>query len=139
MCFLSDIVLIKFSEMKRLLIIGLALAMTAGASAQKVRGGYYSRPRTYVVVGGGFGYSPFYSPYYSPFYNPYYPGYYSYHRPSRLEMQIADIKSDYNDKIWSARHDKSIPRRQRRKEIHQLRHERDVAIRDAERNYHLRR
>ena len=54
-------------------------------------------------------------------------------------MQIADIKSDYNDRIWSARHDKTIPRRQRRKEIHELRHERDIAVRAAERNYHLQR
>jgi hypothetical protein len=120
--------------MKKLLIIGLALALTVGASAQKIRGGFY-RPRTYVVLGGGFGYSPFYS----PFYNPYFPGYYSYHRPSKLDMQIADIKSDYNDRIWSVRHDKTVPRRQRRKEIHELRHERDIAVSDAERNYHLRR
>ena len=118
--------------MKRILIIGLALAITAGVSAQKVRGSYYSRPRTYVVVGGGFGYSPFYS----PFYNPYYPGYHYYHRPSKLELQIADIKSDYNDRIWSVKHDKTIPRRQRRKEIRELKHERDVAVREAVRNYH---
>jgi hypothetical protein len=121
--------------MKKLLIIGLALAMTVGVSAQKGRGGFHSRPRTYVVVGGGFGYSPFYS----PFYNPYYPGYYGYHRPSKLEMQIDDIKSDYNDRIWSAKHDTNIPRRQRRKEVHELRHQRDEAVRAAERNYHLRR
>ncbi|MCW3118572.1 MAG: hypothetical protein JWM28_2654 [Chitinophagaceae bacterium] len=125
--------------MKKLLIIGLALALTIGASAQKGRGGFYSRPRTYVVVGGGFGYSPFYSPFYNPYYPGYYPGYNTYHRPSKLEMQIADIKSDYSDRIWSVKHDTSIPRRQRRKEVHELRHQRDMAVQAAERNYHLRR
>ncbi|MES1216884.1 MAG: hypothetical protein ABUT20_15315 [Bacteroidota bacterium] len=122
--------------MKKLLVIGIALALTVGASAQKViRGGFY-RPRTTVVIGGGFGYNPFYSPFY-PYYP--YPGYNAYRRPTKLDMQVADIKNDYSDRIWSAKHDTNLTRKQRRKEVHELRHERDEAVRAAERNYHLRR
>ena len=120
--------------MKKLIVIMVALVLTLGAFAQK-RGGVYYRPRTYVVVGGGFGY-----PYYSPFYNPwYYPGYYGpgyYHRPTKLDMQIADIKSDYSDKIWSAKHDTSLSRKERRVEVRRLKRERDKEIMEAKRNYH---
>jgi hypothetical protein len=123
--------------MKKLIVIMVALVLTLGASAQKRGGGVYVRPRTYVVVGGGFGY-----PYYSPFYNPwYYPGYYGqgYRRPTKLDMQIADIKSDYSDRIWSAKHDTSLSHRERRHEVHRLKIERDKAILDAKRNYHYSR
>lgn len=122
--------------MKKLIVIMVALVLTLGVSAQKRGGGgVYVRPRTYVVVGGGFGY-----PYYSPFYNPwYYPGYYGpsyYHRPTKLEMQIADIRSDYSDRIWSAKHDTSLSHKERRHEVRRLKQERDKAIMDAKRNYH---
>jgi hypothetical protein len=93
-----------------------------------------------VSIGGGFG--PFY-PYYSPFYGyPYYPygptyGYMA--RPSRLELQIQDIRTDYRDKIWSARHDKSLTRDERKKTVHSLKTERDQAIIDAQKNYYKHR
>ena len=121
--------------MKKLIVIMVALVLTLGAFAQKGGGVRFARPRTYVVVGGGFGY-----PYYSPFYNPwYYPGYYgpnSYHRPTKLDMQIADIKADYSDKIWSAKHETSISRKDRRHEVRRLKIERDKEIMEAKRNYH---
>ncbi|MEJ0105055.1 MAG: hypothetical protein WDO19_21995 [Bacteroidota bacterium] len=120
--------------MKKLVVIMAALVLTLGVSAQK-RGGGYFRPRTYVVVGGGFGYSPFYSPFYNPWYYPGY-GYNTYHRPTKLDMQIADIKADYSDRIWSAKHDTSLSRKERRREVHNLRHERDQAVLNAKRNYH---
>jgi hypothetical protein len=104
----------------------------------------------HVIVGGGYGhrvpvhagvrtYAPFY-PYYgfwSPGY-PYYPYYpsYGYSHPSRLEMKVEDIKTDYKDKIWSARHDENLTRQQRKTEVHRLKTERDQAIQDLKLNYY---
>lgn len=120
--------------MKKLVIIMVAVLLTMGATAQK-HGGITVRPRTYVIVGGGF-----YSPFYSPFYNPWnYPGYYRntfHYRPTKLDMQVADIKNDYSDKIWSARHDNSLTRKERRQEVRRLKLERDKVIMDAKMNYH---
>ena len=53
-----------------------------------------------------------------------------------MELRIEDIKSDYKDRIWSARHDTNLSKGERKAEIRRLRSERDQAIRDAERNYH---
>lgn len=118
--------------MKKLFVLLFSLGLTVGAFAQH---GHYShrvyvRPR--VVV--GLGYSPFYYPYYDPFLYPYPPVYNS--RPSRLEMKIEDIKADYKDRIWSARHDKSLSRQDRKQEIHSLKVERDQKIEDAKRDYY---
>ena len=134
--------------MKTILIFCLAFAITASASAQKNSPYRYSRPRTHtsVSIGIGGGYSPHYSPLYRPY--PYYstPVYntpiYStpiYSRPSGLDMEIADIKADYNDRIWSARHDNSLSKSERKSEIRRLKSERDRAVRDAEYSYHRRR
>jgi len=110
------------------------MLIVLGASAQgKYRGHHYYRPSTRVIVGVGGGYYPWYYPYnYGYWGYPY--GYYG--RPSRLELKIEDIRADYRDRIWSARHDDKLSRSERKKEIHQLKAERDAAIRDAERNYH---
>jgi hypothetical protein len=127
--------------MKKLMVVVVAVVgLTLGASAQRFghgyRGGhvYVAPPR--VSVGVGFGYSPFY---YTPFGYPYY-GYnnmYAHpYRPSKLELQIEDIKNDYKDKIWSAKQDNSLSRKERRKLVHQLRAERDQAVTDAKRNYY---
>lgn len=122
--------------MKKMIVIMAALVLTLCVSAQK-RGGVYFRPRTHVIISGG--YSPyFYSPYYNPWYGQQY-GYPMYHRPSKLDLQIADIKSDYSDRIWSVKHDKSMSGKERRQEVRRLRHERDKAITDAKINYHRRR
>ena len=125
--------------MKKLMIIMLALGITAAASAEKtvVRsghfGGGYYRPRTTVVVGG---YSPFYRPYYYG-YNPYlYPTYYQSYRPTKLDLQIQDIKNDYDDKISSVRMDDSLSGKQRREKVRDLKHERDQAVTDAQKNYY---
>ncbi len=141
--------------MKKLLIILMSISLSLGVSAQRIGHGfagkgfysphYYSRPHVYIG-----GYAPFYGygyPFYGfstsyPFYGfgyPYY-GYpygYNHYRPtSKLAMQIEDIKSDYKDKIWSARQDKSLTRAERRKEIRNLKRERDQAVIDAQRNYY---
>jgi hypothetical protein len=126
--------------MKKLMVIVVALGLVLGASAQRFGHGYGGGGHVYIApprVSVGIGYSPFYSPYYSPFgYNPYY-GYNSRsYRPSKLDVQIADIKNDYQDKIWSAKHDTSLSGKERRKVVHQLRSERDQAVIDAKRNYY---
>ena len=92
-----------------------------------------------VVVGGGYG------PYYPYGYGiglgypyPYYP-YYGYpSRPTKLDLKIEDIKNDYQEKIWAARHDNSLSHKERRQEVRQLKHDRDQEIIDARRNYYKR-
>ena len=128
--------------MKTIAIIICALGLTMSASAQKViRAVPHYYPRTRVSVGVGLGYGYGYYPYwgYSPFYGypPYY-GYDYYNRPTKLDLEIQDIRNDYKDKIWSARHDTSISRKDRRQKVHELKHERDQEILDAKRNYYKR-
>ena len=124
--------------MKTILLFCLAFVITIGASAQKYsRPPYvYSQPRVHTSISLGIGGG--YYPYYSPFYQPYYtvP---LYTRPTRLENEIADIKADFNDRIWSAKHDNSLSKSERKSEVRRLKAERDKAIRDAEYNYHRRR
>jgi len=124
--------------MKTILMFCLATVIAATASAQKYSR-HYPRPRVRTSISVGIG-SPYYSPYSSPFYRPYpYYGTPIYARPTRLEVEIANIKADYNDRIWSARHDKSLSKAERKSEIRMLKSERDRAIRDAEYSYHRRR
>ena len=129
--------------MKKLMVIVVALGLAMGASAQRFGHGGFGGGHAYIAprvsVGVGFGYSPFY---YSPFgYNPYgygygYNGYGRSYRPSKLDVKIQDIKNDYEDKIYSAKHDNSLTRKERRQTVHQLRSERDQAINDLKRNYY---
>jgi hypothetical protein len=130
--------------MKRLLIIFLSLGLAVGASAQRYghgggsygHGGFY-RPRVSIGVGVG-AYSPF-APYYGygyPYYG--YPPAYSVVSP-RLEMKIQDIRADYQDRIRSARHDRSLSHKERKNEIRQLKLDRDEAIMQAKRDYYNNR
>lgn len=135
--------------MKKLLIVLFAVGLAMGASAQKVRGGgvYHRPPRVIVTpsIGFGFGYgygpvSPFYGPYYNPFYYPPYaygPAYRQ--RPSRLDREIQDIKSDYADRIESLRLNRDIPGKERRQKIRALKTERDQTILQAKKNYYYKR
>jgi hypothetical protein len=124
------------------LIIICALGLTFHASAQKViRAAPRYYPRSHVSVGVGFGTWGPYSPYY---YNPWYaypPGYgYGYRqRPTKLDLEIQDIQLDYKDRIWSARHDESISRKERRQKVHDLKHERDNEVLQAKKDYYKRR
>ena len=123
--------------MKKLMIMLLLAGTISGVSAQRghVGGGAYYRPRTTVVVGGGF---------YSPFYSPFYYGYPYYMEPSvpyhasKLDQEIADINHDYAEKIESARMNNSISGKERRHEIRELKEERDRQIDLAKRNYYKR-
>jgi hypothetical protein len=128
--------------MKKLLIVMLTIGLALGASAQKVvvRGGGYHHARPRMAVGVGLGYAPFYPyyGYYSPWYYPPYGYNYSY-RPSRLELTIQDIKVDYADRIKSVRMQDGISRHGKRQEIQVLRHERDKAIVQAQKDYYYKR
>ncbi|OQP54623.1 hypothetical protein A4H97_21915 [Niastella yeongjuensis] len=137
---------------KLLLVFGLSLLLAAGVSAQGYYHGggrYYARPRVSVGVGigpyfpaypyYGFGYSPYFG--YPPFGYGYPMGYsygYRYSRPTKLDLQIQDIRSDYNERISLAKHDKSIKRKERKKRVHELEHERDKAIIQAQKDYYER-
>ena len=131
--------------MKKIMVMMIVLGMGLGASAQRFgHGGFIGGARVYAVprvsVGVGLGYSPFYSPYgYYPY--GYYPygsnnGYARTYRPSKLQIEIEDIRNDYSDKIYSAKHDDSLTRKERRREVHELKVQRDKAITDAKRNYY---
>lgn len=120
--------------MKKIIMLALLGLLVLNVSAQKVvRGGYSRYPRTYIVRSWvpyyGYGYYPPY--WYSP-YNNY------YNRPSKLDIKLEDIRSDYQDKIRSARRDKSISRSQRKEIIHNLKSERDKELRDTKANYYKR-
>jgi hypothetical protein len=126
--------------MKKLFVMVMSMTVLIAASAQYKGGvhyrggtGYY-RPHARVIVGVGAGYYPPY--YYSPFYPFGYWGGPHYYRPSRLELKIEDIQADYKDRIYSARRDRTISKSERKATIHQLKSGRDLAIRDAERNYY---
>ena len=127
--------------MKKLVVIIIALGLSIAVSAQKITGhfggGGYYKPYPSVVVRTyvPFYYSPFYYGYgFYPYYG--YPPYWYQYRPTKLDLQIEDIKNDYTDKIWSARQDKTLSGEERRNEIRELKHERNQAINDAERNYY---
>lgn len=136
--------------MKKLLIIMFSVGLALGASAQRGHigggyhgGGYVYRPHVSVGLGLGFGYSPFYPYYGYPYglYSPWgypYPGYYYGHGPipSKLALQIEDIKNDYSARISDTRHDKTIPGKERRQRIRQLKHDRDQAVIQARRDYY---
>src|SRR5688500_10963642 len=124
--------------MKKLLIVFVLASLTISTMAQKGRfrgRGYYAvRPRIAIGIGSGFGYSPFYNPYYYPY------GGFGYSvRPSRLDLEIQDIQIDYADRIKSVRMDKSVPGKERRQRIRELKFQRDKAIVDAKRDYYYRR
>ena len=59
--------------------------------------------------------------------------------PSELDLQIKEIKNDYKQRIWEAKHDKAIPKSERRKNARQLEHDEDQQIINAQRDYYNQR
>ncbi len=117
----------------------LCVGLMSAASAQKFgfRGGFYA-PR--VSVGIGYGFYPYWGFGYPYFGYPYYGYPYGYGRePYRLEQVEDNIRYDYQLKIDAVRDSKTLHGKARRAKIRALKHERDQAIQDAERNYYNRR
>ena len=127
--------------MKKVLIVLLTVMVTTGAFAQWGYHNRYYAPRARVSIGIG-AYVPLYPYYgYGPVYG--YPaygypgyGYGYYNRPTELDLQIRDIRNDYQHEIKLVKHDKSLPRRERKKQVRQLEHDRDAAIIQAQRDYY---
>jgi hypothetical protein len=120
--------------MKKILIILIATGLAFSGSAQKViyhPHAYYARPRVIVAPGLYYPFVPYY-------------GYYGYHgypygfmdRPTRLDRKITGIQYEYKEKIQAARHDKTVPRKQRKENVRLLKNERDQAITQAKRDFY---
>ncbi|HEY4336988.1 MAG TPA: hypothetical protein VGM89_13855 [Puia sp.] len=134
--------------MKRILILTMvSLGLAYGASAQRghfAGGGFYHgggrvivAPRAYLGVGFGLGY-PWGYPYgwYGPFYGAYPPYYYGYgSMPSQLELQVQEIRHDYDQQIKDVKHDKSLTRQERKARVNQLKTEKDNTIVQARHDY----
>ena len=117
-----------------MIVLMLAVGLVSAASAQ-YRGHVYA-PAPRIIVSGspyyGFGY-----PYYGyPVYRPYGYGYPQRYHPSKLDVQIATIRHDYDQKIASVKMDKSLKGRQRRQQVRMLKKDRDYDIDMARRNYY---
>lgn len=137
--------------MKKLVVVLVALGLTFGVSAQSSKGSgsrgpgpskrvivVRSYPRFSPYLGFGWG-SPFYgySPYgYSPFGYGFNNGYRYDRRPTQLDLQVEDIKNDFQDRITSVRHDDELNRKQKRQKVQELKDARDRAITDAKKNYY---
>lgn len=124
--------------MKAVVMILMVMGLTTGLFAQKIvrGGGHVVRVRPVIAVGAvapfygfGMGYNPFWG-------NPFYNNYNMHSRPTRLDLQIADIKNDYQQKISSARSDKSISKSERKQIVRDLKHAREQEIIDAKRDYY---
>lgn len=128
------------------ILIGAFLALNVKAQHGHITGAYISHAPVYVyrpAFGVGF-FSPFYSPfgfYGYPFVGYGYPfvGYpygMNYYKPSQLQQKEADIRSDYEDRIYSVRQDSTLTNKQKREEVRSLKKQRDQEIKDLVANYH---
>jgi hypothetical protein len=135
--------------MRKLAVVMMALLLGFGVDAMAAggpgRGGFhgggFARPRTTVIIGGG--YSPFYSPfgYYGMGWGAGYGApYYGYgampYRMSKLDRQVAEIRADYADRIESVRMDRSLTGKERRAKVRAFKQERDEAVHSAKVNYY---
>ena len=132
-----------------MMMVGLALTFSAMAGGPKVAstgriGGAPAKVivvRPYTNYGYGFGggyYSPFYSPFYG--YNRFYYSPFGYQRrPSKLDLEVAEITNDYHYEIADVRHDKTLSKTERRQKIRDLRHERQSSILEAKKTYYEKR
>jgi hypothetical protein len=133
--------------MKKLIVILFALGLAFGASAQNKRSGSISPvPGKKVAIVRSYPpFSPFYGygrPYYgySPFYSPFGPvfdnGYRHQNRPTRLDLQIEDIKNEYQDRIWSVRHSDELSRKEKRQKVQELKTSREKEIIETKKDYY---
>ena len=129
--------------MKKLIVVMICSGLGFAASAQKVRtvAVYHNVYAFQPAFGFGVGYyAPFYSPfgYYGLPYGAYYPYGSTYSRPSKLQREEEDIRSDYADRIYSVRQDESLTNKQKRQEVRALKKQRDQEIHDLVVSYHQR-
>jgi hypothetical protein len=59
-----------------------------------------------------------------------------YNRPSKLQKEEEDIRSDYADRIYSVRQDDSLTNKRKRQEVRVLKKQRDQEIHDLVADYH---
>ncbi|HET7000184.1 MAG TPA: hypothetical protein VFI33_02700 [Puia sp.] len=127
--------------MKKLIVVMICVGLGFTAAAQKVRtvAVYHNVYAIHPVYGFGIGYYP---PFYSPFgfyglpYGAYYPYGNMFSRPSKLQREEEDIRSDYADRIYSVRQDDSLTNKQKRQEVRALKKQRDQEIHDLVVSYH---
>lgn len=129
--------------MKRSVMVLLLTAIVSSASARMLPMGHFHRGfdrglghRPAVVVRGGF-YNPWYA-HYGFYYN--YPYYYGYNNPSapptQLDIQVAQIKNNYADKISSVKLDNSLNGPEKRAEIRALKRDRNLDVMQAKKDYY---
>jgi hypothetical protein len=129
--------------MKKLIVVMICLGLAFTVSAQKVRtvAVYHNAYAFQPAFGFGIGYyPPFYSPfgYYGLPYGAYYPYGSMYSKPSKMQREEEDIRSDYADRIYSVRQDDKLTNKQKRQEVRALKKQRDQEIHDLVANYHQR-
>jgi hypothetical protein len=146
--------------MKKLLVILFSLGLTLGATAQpKIGGGFrggsygegvhFIRPRVTIIssiapmypyyaygYGQGYGYGSRFGLGYSPFNDPFYNQRRTEERPSQLDLQIEDIKSEYGYKIDNVKDDKTLTKDERKQKVRDLKHEKDQDIIGAKKRYY---
>jgi hypothetical protein len=126
------------------MLSGMVMGVSAQAGHVVSRGNYKSvyivRPQ--ILVGT---YSPFYGPFgaygypvilpfgYYPILAPYGFG---YSRQTELQKKEDDIRADYQDKIYSVRHDDSLSSAEKKQSIKELKKKRKQDIKDLVSNYH---
>jgi hypothetical protein len=134
--------------MKKLVVMVIALGLVFGASAQYKRTGPRNvRPgktvivRTYPSISpfygygrGYYGYSPLYG--YSPFGYGFNNGYMPQNRPTKLDLEVEDIKNEYQDRIKSVRLADDLSRKEKRQKVHELKSMRDRLITETKKNYY---
>jgi hypothetical protein len=126
---------------KFIVVVVICVGLGFTASAQKVRtvAVYHSVYAFHPAIGFGVGYyTPFYSPlgFYGLPYGAYYPYGSMYSRPSQLQKEEEDIRSDYADRIYSVRQDDSLTNKQKRQEVRALKKQRDQEIHNLVADYH---
>jgi hypothetical protein len=143
--------------MKRLIALMISAGIAVGSFAQnaKIRGNTDpvrppagSSKTTVVVVPRSNYYSPYvygYRPYGYPYgYSPFYGSGYGYGYgfapraefvPSKLDLQVEQIRNDYHYEIVTVRHDQSLSKSERRQKIRDLKRERDNAVIGAKQSY----
>ncbi len=126
---------------KFIVVVVICVGLGFTASAQKVRtiAVYHPVYAFHPALGFGVGYYPaFYSPFgfYGLPYGAYYPYGNMYSRPSQLQKEEEDIRSDYADRIYSVRQDDSLTNKQKRQEVRLLKKQRDQEIHNLVADYH---